>query len=119
MNYCGSNQEIKMNYTLVKLGNEFTLLNLDEIDCIKSEGKYLRIFLGDRSYLKRQTLNSIEDNLDSKRFVRISRSAIVNIERIKKIERTEAYAYYIRLENNRTLAWSRNYRRKLLDIIQM
>lgn len=107
-----------MNYTLVKLGNEFTLVNLDEVDCIESEGKYLRIFRGDRSYLKRQTLNSIEDNLDSKRFIRVSRSAIVNIERIKKIERTEAYAYFIRLESDRTLAWSRNYRKKLLEVIQ-
>jgi two-component system LytT family response regulator len=107
-----------MNYKLVKLGNEFTFVNLDEIDCIKSEGKYLRMYRGDNSYLIRQTLNSMESNLDSKRFVRISRSAIVNIERIRKIERTEAYAYTIRLNNDRTLMWSRNYRKKLLDVIQ-
>lgn len=106
-----------MNYMLVKIGREFVLLNLSDVDWIKSEGKYLRIYKGDRSYLKRQSLNSIESNLDSNQFVRINRSAIVNIERIKKIERTENYHYQILLNNDEILDWSRNYRKKLLDVM--
>ena len=103
-----------MNYMMVKLGKEFILLNLAEIDCIKAEGKYLRIFRGNRSYLKRQSLNSLEANLDPERFVRISRSTIINIEQIKKIERTDNYNYQILLNNDEILTWSRNYRKKLM-----
>jgi len=106
-----------MNYMLVKIGREFVLLKLSDVDLIKAEGKYLRIYKGDKSYLKRQSLNSIESTLDSSRFVRISRSAIVNIERIKKIERTEDYHYQIMLNNDERLSWSRNYRKKLLDVM--
>ncbi|MCK4836686.1 MAG: LytTR family transcriptional regulator [Candidatus Aminicenantes bacterium] len=106
-----------MNYMLVKLGKELIMLNLNEIDWVKSEGKYLRIHKGEKSYLKRQSLNSFEDYLDTDRFVRVNRSAIVNINRIKKIERNDKYNYFILLHNNQTLSWSRSYRRKLLDIM--
>ena len=105
-----------MNYLLVKLGKEMILLNIQDIDFIKSEGKYLRIFKGEKSYLKRQSLNSFENSLNTDKFIRINRSAIVNVERIKKIERTENYSYYVYLNNNKSLLWSRNYRKKLLDI---
>jgi len=104
-----------MNYLMVKVGKEFVLLNITEIDCIKAEGKYLRICTGGRSYLKRQTLNSLESNLDGDRFVRINRSCIINLERIKKIERTDNYNYQILLNNDQTLSWSRNYRKRLLS----
>jgi DNA-binding LytR/AlgR family response regulator len=105
-----------MNYLLVKLGKEMILLNIQDIDFIKSEGKYLRIFKGEKSYLKRQSLNSFENSLNTDNFIRINRSAIVNVDRIKKIERTENYSYYVYLNNNESLLWSRNYRKKLLDI---
>lgn len=104
-----------MNHVMLKLGRELIMLNLNEIDWIKAEGKYLRIHKGGKSYLKRQSLNSFEDKLDTDQFVRVSRSAIVNIERIKKIERNEKYHYHILLNNNHTVSWSRNYRKKLLD----
>lgn len=105
-----------MNYVLVKLGKELILLNIEDIDFIKSEGKYLRIFKGEKSYLKRQSLDSFENSLNTDKFIRVNRSAIVNVERIKKIERNEQYNYYILLDNNKSLLWSRNYRKKLLDI---
>ena len=106
--------QLKMNHVMVKLGKECILLNFAEIDCIKAEGKYLRIYRGNRSYLKRQSLNSLETNLDPERFVRISRSTIINISQIKKIERTDDYKYQIRLNNDETLSWSRNYRKEFL-----
>ena len=106
-----------MNYVLLKLGKEMVMLKLNEIDCVKSEGKYLRIYKGDKSYLKRQSLNSFEDSLDTDRFVRINRSVIVNIDRIKKIERNDKYNYFILLNNNQILSWSRSYRKKLMDVM--
>ena len=106
-----------MNYVLLKLGKELIMLNLNEIDWVKAEGKYLRIHKGEKSYLKRQSLNSFEDKLDTDQFIRVSRSAIVNITRIKKIERNENYNYHILLNNNQTVSWSRGYRKKLLDIM--
>jgi two-component system LytT family response regulator len=109
--------ELKMNYVLLKLGKELIMLNLNEIDWVKSEGKYLRIHKGDKSYLKRQSLNSFEDSLNTDRFVRINRSAIVNVDRIKKIERNDKYNYFILLNNNQTLSWSRSYRKKLMEIM--
>jgi two-component system LytT family response regulator len=60
-------------------------LGMDEIDWIEAADYYVQIHAGGKSYLHRESMNSLEDRLDPARFLRIHRSAIVNRERIKEL----------------------------------
>ncbi len=55
------------------------------IDWIQAEGDYARIYSGGKSYLVARSMTDLEQRLDSERFVRIHRSAIVNADRIREV----------------------------------
>jgi len=69
----------------VKAGGRTLLLDPAAIDWIQGEGNYARVWLGRTSHLARRTLASLEAELDSAHFLRVHRSAIVNLERIKEV----------------------------------
>ena len=71
---------------MVKSGGRVFFLRTDEIDWIEAAGNYVRLHLGEESHLFRETMNRMEERLDGRRFVRIHRSRIVNIERIKELQ---------------------------------
>jgi two-component system LytT family response regulator len=98
---------------LVKTSGRFFFLNASEIDWIKAEGNYVRLAVGKSSYLLRETVNNLERQLDPARFLRIHRSTIVNIDRIKEIQQTFHGEYTVVLRDGTELRLSRRYREKL------
>jgi two-component system LytT family response regulator len=56
----------------------------EEIDWAETEGNYVRFHAGKKSYLLRETMNSTESRLAAKNFLRISRTHLVNLERIRE-----------------------------------
>ncbi|MFY9571203.1 MAG: response regulator, partial [Blastocatellia bacterium] len=66
---------------VIKAGGRAFFLKTDEIDWIEAEGKYVRLHVGKESYLLREAIGGMESQLDPKKFPRIHRSTIVNIER--------------------------------------
>src|SRR3984893_15185381 len=56
-----------------------------EVDWIKAEDNNIRIHSGSSSYLDRETLSELCARLDPKKFVRVHRSALINVDRIKEI----------------------------------
>ncbi len=71
---------------VVKDGAKVTIIPVDKLDYVEAQDDYVELHSQKRSYLKQQTISSLEAMLDPKQFVRIHRSAIVNVERIAKIE---------------------------------
>jgi two-component system LytT family response regulator len=71
---------------LVDAGDRMVLLPLDRIDRIEAAKNYLRIHAGRDCFRLRRTISGLEDRLDPARFVRISRSEIVNVARIANLE---------------------------------
>ena len=65
----------------------------------------------------RQTLGAMETQLDPKKFIRIHRSAIVNVERIKELQPLFSGEHSIHLENGTKLTLSRNYKDKLFALL--
>ncbi len=65
---------------------------------LESEHNYIRIHKGDKSFLLKKTLSDIWKELDSDRFVRINRSMIVNIDRVKEIKEVENYKFMVVLD---------------------
>jgi two-component system, LytTR family, response regulator len=98
---------------LIKTSGRFFFLNAVEIDWIKAEGNYVRLAVGKSGYLLRETVNNLERQLDPASFLRIHRSTIVNIDRIKEIQQTFHGEYTVVLKDGTELRLSRRYREKL------
>lgn len=71
---------------VVKDGTRVHVIPLDKLDYIEAQDDYVALHSGGKSHLKQQSIASLEATLDPARFVRIHRSAIVNLERIARIE---------------------------------
>jgi two-component system LytT family response regulator len=71
---------------VVKDGTRVHVIPLEKLDYVEAQDDYVALHSGGRSYLKQQTIAALEALLDPARFVRIHRSAIVNLERVTRIE---------------------------------
>ena len=70
----------------VRDGTRVHVIPLEKLDYAEAQDDYVALHSGGKSYLKQQTIGSLEALLDPARFVRIHRSAIVNLERVARIE---------------------------------
>ncbi|WP_026414267.1 LytR/AlgR family response regulator transcription factor [Actinomadura oligospora] len=75
-----------LNRLPVEIGGRIRLLDLDAIDYVRAEDGYLRIHTGTRSHLVRGTLAKLQERLGSAEFLRIHRSVIVRVDRIRELE---------------------------------
>lgn len=71
---------------VVRDGARVHVIPLEKLDFAEAQDDYVALHSGGKSYLKQQTIASLESSLDPARFVRIHRSAIVNLERVARIE---------------------------------
>jgi len=78
--------EHKLERIVVKDGAKVHIIPLEKLDYVEAQDDYIALRSEKKSYLKQQTISSIETQLDPKQFVRIHRSYIVNLERIARIE---------------------------------
>ena len=71
---------------VVRDGTKVHIIPIGKLDYVEAQDDYIALHSEKKSYLKQQTISSIEAQLDPQRFVRIHRSYIVNLERIARIE---------------------------------
>jgi two-component system LytT family response regulator len=71
---------------VVKDGPKVHIIPIDKLDYVEAQDDYVCLYSQKKGYLKQQTISSLEGSLDPKRFLRIHRSHIVNLERVAKIE---------------------------------
>lgn len=71
---------------VVKDGTRVHVIAVEKLDYAEAQDDYVELHSERKSYLKQQTIASLEGCLDPARFVRIHRSVIVNLERVAKIE---------------------------------
>jgi len=95
---------------LVKASGRVLFVAAEEIDWIEAAGNYVRLHVGTASHLIRETLAGVEARLDPERFVRVHRSAIVNVERIRELEPMFRGEYSAVLRNGSRVAVSRGCR---------
>lgn len=100
---------------IVKSGGRLFFLRADEIDWIEAAGNYVRIHVGKDAHLLRETMNAIEARLDPKHFLRIHRSRIVNMERVKELHPWFNGDYAVILRDGTKLMLSRGYRDRLQE----
>ncbi|WP_437719833.1 LytR/AlgR family response regulator transcription factor [Sorangium sp. So ce861] len=97
----------------IKDGCRVVFLSVEEIDWIEAADYYVQIHAGGKSYLHRETMNSVEGKLDPARFVRIHRSAIVNRDRIKELRTQGRRDTVVVLAGGAELKVARSHREKL------
>jgi len=71
---------------VVQDGARVHVVAADKLDWVEAQDDYVSLHSQGRQYLKQQTISSLEERLDPSRFLRIHRSAIVNLERVARIE---------------------------------
>ncbi len=97
-------------------GRDF-VLRTDEIDWIEAEGNYVRVHFGKQSSLIRETLSRLAAQLDPRKFPRIHRSGLVNIDRIQELRPWSHRDWRIILRSGVELRLSRNYRDHLSQLL--
>lgn len=96
----------------IRDGSRVVFLCTDEIDWIEAADYYVQIHAGGKSYLHRETMQSLERRLDGEQFVRIHRSAIINRRRIRELSSSRRETIVV-LEGGATLKVARSQRDKL------
>jgi hypothetical protein len=95
---------------LVKSSGEVFFLKPEEIDWIEAEGDYIRFHVAGQKHLMRETMVRLAERLDPQRFVRVHRSAIVNIDRVRKLTPVARGEYAIILQDGTRLRLGRGFR---------
>src|SRR5215472_8421068 len=100
---------------IVRSGGRIIFLRVEEIDWIEAADNYVCLHVGRESHLLRGTMASVEQRLDARKFVRIHRSTIVNLDRVRELAPLFHGDYAVRLRDGTELVLSRNCREKLQE----
>ncbi|HEV2149758.1 MAG TPA: LytTR family DNA-binding domain-containing protein [Longimicrobiaceae bacterium] len=95
---------------LVRETGRVTFVRVEEIDWIEAQDYYARLHVGGRAHLVRETLQELEAQLDPGRFVRVHRSAIVALDRVREVRPDFAGRYVIVLVDGTRVPLSRRRR---------
>lgn len=101
---------------VIKSSGRIFFLSASEIDWIEAADNYARIHSGGEEHLLRETMSSLEKRLDPEQFVRIHRSRIVNIGRVKELQPLFRGEYEIKLQDGTRLESGRGYRANLQQL---
>jgi two-component system LytT family response regulator len=102
---------------VIKNNERVFVLKTDEIDWIEAEGNYVRVHFGSQSSLIRETLSNLAAQLDPRKFPRIHRSRLVNIDHIQELQPWSHRDWRIILRGGAELRLSRNYRDQLHQLL--
>jgi two-component system LytT family response regulator len=100
---------------LVKHGGHLRFLEADDIEWVQTEGPHVVIHVGAERHPLRRTLSEVEEQLDRNRFLRISRSAIVNLRRVRQLVPWFGGEYVIQLVSGARLELTRTYAHQLFS----
>lgn len=101
----------------IKSSGRVIFLVTDEIDWVESAGNYVSITCGREKHLLRERMSQLEARLNPEKFVRIHRSTIVNIDRIKEMHPLFNGDQRIILRDGTELTLSRTYRDRLFSLL--
>lgn len=97
----------------VRARGEIVFVKTNEVDWISAEGNYARLHTGTHSYLLRESMQSLDDTLDGDTFIRVHRSAIVNLERVQKLVAGSEGTFSIVLDTGAVVPLGPSYRGRL------
>lgn len=105
----------RLRRLVIKSAGRIVFLRVEEIDWIEAADNYVRVHAGREAHLIRETLQSLEKRLDPSKFLRIHRSSLVNLDRIRELHPIFHGDYAVKLIDGTELTLSRSYRERLLE----
>jgi two-component system, LytTR family, response regulator len=101
----------------VKANDRVLILKVEEIDWLEAEGKYVRIHTDGGSHLLREAIGNLDGKLDPSLFLRVHRSAIVNLDRIRELQPWFNGDYRVVLSSGACVTLSRANKKKLSSLV--
>ncbi|HYW07391.1 MAG TPA: response regulator [Longimicrobium sp.] len=98
---------------MVKRGQRFVFLRVEELEWIEAADNYVKLHANASSELLRASLAGLEARLDPRRFVRVHRGAIINVDRVTAIEPWGQGEYLLTLAGGARITSSRTYRARI------
>lgn len=102
---------------MIRSSGRVQFVNVGEVDWVEAAGDYVRLHVGERSHLLRETMKNMEDRLDAEQFVRVHRSTLVKLDYVKEVVSSDAGSYEIVLEDGTRRSLSRSGRRRLEEVL--
>jgi two-component system LytT family response regulator len=102
---------------VIRANGRIIFLSLEEIDWVEAAANYVRLNVGKESYLFRETIGRTSERLNPNHFIRIHRSTIVNVRKIKELIPVNSGEYIVVLKTGKELSCSRGYRPALQRVI--
>ena len=102
---------------VIKSAGRVFFLSVAEVDWIEAADNYVRLHAGVESHLLRETMNNLEKKLDPEQFLRIHRSRIVKIQRVKELRPLFRGEYDIMLKDGTRLETGRGYRDRIQKLM--
>ncbi|MEO8381939.1 MAG: LytTR family DNA-binding domain-containing protein [Acidobacteriota bacterium] len=110
--------ERSATHFVVRAREKIVFIDPHEVTWIGAEGKYVRLHLTPTvTHLVRQSIAEVERRLDPSEFLRIHRSTIVNLRRVKEMHRGVGDDFVVLLADGTQLSLSRRYRARLADFV--
>ncbi|HEY3826701.1 MAG TPA: LytTR family DNA-binding domain-containing protein [Bryobacteraceae bacterium] len=97
----------------VRNNGRVVFVKVDEIDWIEASDNYVCLHCGEETHVLRETMSQLEARLDPARFLRVHRSAIVNLDSIKELQPWFRGDYRVILRDGTELTLTRSHREKL------
>ena len=102
---------------MVKAGDRHLLLRIDEIEWVEAEDNYVRLHVDGTSHLLRQTLARFSERLDPKRFRRIHRSSLVNLDHVVELQPWFSGDHMVLMRDGSKLTLSRTFKEQFKDLL--
>ena len=102
---------------IVESKGEILRLDLDDLECVKASDDYVELFTDGQSYLKKETLAKLEQQLPSESFMRIHRGVIINTRQVVSVRPQPRGVYEITMRSGLTVNSSRTYREDIATIL--
>jgi two-component system LytT family response regulator len=101
----------------VRNNGQVLFLSFEEIEWIEAAGNYVRLNAGGESHLLRETMSGVEAKLPRERFLRIHRSALVNLEAVRELVPSPHGDFVVALKSGKRLPLSRACRDRLEEAL--
>ncbi len=99
---------------IIKSTGRITVLSVNDLDWIQADGDYVRLYAKGKYHLMRERISNLEQQLDPSHFIRIHRSIIARIDRVKELKPLINGDHLVILMDGTQLSMSRTYRDKVL-----
>lgn len=105
--------EIRAQRLAIRDSGKIIILDVNDIHWIEAYDYYIRIHLGQKTYVIRESLKQILERLPAEHFLRVHKSAIVNVREVVELEHLQNAEYMIKLRSGVTVKVSRTYKKTM------